>query len=101
MPYNPIIDEAVIIRSPRPYRSGIQRGDVFAWEPDLPYCRELVIVVRVEDDQVYSENLRDGRANCNDESRFREACYATLYRPMTPPSEMPLCVAAPAGLFKR
>jgi hypothetical protein len=88
---------------PRPkgedYQGEIRVNQVFAWEPHRPYARELVIVTRIEcghspqcgptctraDRQIWCKNIEDQTATwgpVNDESRFREAVYATQFNDM-------------------
>jgi hypothetical protein len=89
MPIQPIIPEAYIVRNaPRPLLGDIRPGMIFAWEPDSPTARELVIVTRVEPDKVWARNLEESRGGylgyVNDEDRFREACWPTLFKDQTP-----------------
>lgn len=126
--FHPLIAETVINREGRPIRKpdarGILRprlrddrdllkgeivpGEVFAWEPDLPGARELVVVSRIEEApgsagdkvildtprhhvtflgsserQIWCWDFPDYRREVSsDEGRFREACYRTLFNLM-------------------
>lgn len=87
----PIIPEAVIIRPPPGcggYSGEIRPNHVFAWEPDLPHARELVIVTKITGDDrerlIWTVPIDGGDEVYNDESRFREACCATRFNPMAP-----------------
>jgi hypothetical protein len=103
--FRPVIAEAFLRRSGRPYRGDIRPGDVFAWEPDLPHARELCVVTRLtgprEDEVirhargtavicgtgeplVWSRPLDGDDEWWNTESRFREAVVPTLFRPHPP-----------------
>lgn len=79
-----MIPEAVLVREPRPYAGGISAGDIFAWEPDLPRARELVIVTRITvdnyDEKIYMRPIYGGKEYWNDADRFREAVVPTLHK---------------------
>lgn len=89
LPVMPAIEESVIDRSgPQGYDGPIAVGAVFAWEPDLPHARELLIVTRIDGDSrccvIWTKPLTRDRAHTwNDESRFREAVYPTHYKPQS------------------
>lgn len=95
----------------RRYEGPIEIGEIFAWEPDIPRARELVIVCQVDEIQnderrIWTLNLNspmrgnpdrwraamrhtaqfalDGAPVWNDESRFREAVVPTMFNPQTP-----------------
>jgi hypothetical protein len=80
------------------YAGEIAPGEIFAWEPDLPHARELVLVTRVIGDaasgdrRIYTRGLDDRAPKAlgstphvlerwNEESRFREAVVPTLMKP--------------------
>lgn len=95
----------------RTYEGPIEPGEVFAWEPDIPTARQLVIVCQVDDAlgderRIWTLDLNsplrgrpdrwkaamrhtarsfiDGAPTWNDESRFREAVVPTLFNRQTP-----------------
>lgn len=100
----------------RPYRwydGDIRPGQVFAWEPDLPHARELLVVTRVGGPPpadvtvehargtayfpaplgllIWSRPFEAGQSASaparevyNDEDRFREAVVPTLFKDVTP-----------------
>lgn len=47
MPILPAIAGVLLVRGERPYEGPIEVGMVFAWEPDLPHARELLVVTRI------------------------------------------------------
>ena len=81
----------------------IDLGEVFAWEPHLPWARELLVVTRIElpagDERViYTRPFPSyGAENRNNEGRFREAVVRTWFQLM--PTEEPRIglVSAPGG----
>jgi len=89
LPTMPMIPEAELKRGWTPYMGEIERGMIFAWEPDEPKARELIIVIRVDrgdETYVWSRPLSDkhARATWASEGRFREAVVETLYKPQNP-----------------
>jgi len=91
------------------YAGEIEPDMTFAWEPDLPYARELVVVVRIAEagDPITIRHARglasisQGRGTLiwtrlinqpaalaiwNTESRFREAVVPTLFK-FPPPAQ--------------
>jgi hypothetical protein len=79
-------------------------GEVFAWEPHLPWARELIVVTRIEEPPgdervIYTRPFPSyGTENGNDEGRFREAVVRTWFRLM--PTEKPaLAIPSLAGLL--
>lgn len=108
LPIKPALPEAELIRdTQRPYNGEIRPGDIFAWEPDLPYARELLIVTEISEPpppleirhargiahiscgsglQIWTVPFPDGgREINNDISRFREAVIPTLFKPQQIP----------------
>lgn len=91
LPFNPIIPEAFLRREPGFLSGPIGIGEVFAWQPDIPYSRELCIVSRIvgpEDDRlVFTWDMNYTREVFNDELVFRQSCVRTHFRlfPSTPP----------------
>lgn len=80
MQIRPIIPEAYLDRS-KAVTEAIP-GNIYAWEPDLEHARELIIVIKVEGDIVYSRNLhRNGPIVPNTIDRFLEAVVHTTFRP--------------------
>jgi hypothetical protein len=90
----PEIPAAVLVQGSCPLVGPIEPGEVFAWEPDKPHARELLVVVRIEE-RPGDERLIHSRpigaspwgridTSGNDESRFREACWRTIYHPHPP-----------------
>lgn len=99
LPIRPIIPEAVLVRGERPYPGDINPGDVFAWEPDLPYARELVVVTFVDKLRIGTRPLDGDREVFNDIDRFREAVVQTRFNPMpTKRNRLPLPI--PPDLFR-
>jgi hypothetical protein len=106
LPVLPMLDETVLVRTaPRPYTEVILPGMIFAWEPDLPHARCLLIVTKITGPQPTFE-IKHGRGTAvissrhdhliwskyfptreyevwNDESRFREAVIPTRFKPQT------------------
>lgn len=95
----------------RQYEGPIEVGMVFAWEPDLPWARELIVVCEIvepDDDERriwtmpidspmrgkrtrweaamrhVAPYLFAGAPVWNDEGRFREAAVPTIFNPQTP-----------------
>lgn len=88
------------------YDGPIRPGMIFAWEPDLPHARELIIVVHVDmsggdEARVWTRSLGSPRRGKpfmphlvphllpgheipSDESRFREAVVSTTFKDQTP-----------------
>lgn len=85
LPIRPAIAPAFIIRDRRPLRGPIKPGHIFAWEPDIPHARELVVVTRVEGDsddaRIWSRPIDGDNEVWNTVDRFREAAYATIMNP--------------------
>lgn len=102
MMIKPMIAEGVLVRGERPYKGRINPGDVFAWEPDLPHARELVVVTRIStpdndkvivhargsavisgghEQRIWTRSIDGDDEFWNDESRFREAVVPTLFKP--------------------
>lgn len=104
LPILPPINEAILIRHEGDYTGPIEPGMVFAWEPDLPKARELIIVTRVTqpgdpdapggsevehatgtayflpplETTIWAQSLTGNDSEIsNTESRFREAVKAT------------------------
>lgn len=49
LPAKPPISPVLLVpHGDGPYEGAIRPGDVFAWEPDLPHARELLVVSCVE-----------------------------------------------------
>ena len=100
LPRKPIID-AALLRGPRPLVGPITPGEVFAWEPDLPHARELLIVRRLYEIDgegwVEAWDMEYQGTHHNEEARFREACQRTMFNAF--PAERPplLAVAQAAG----
>lgn len=112
LPDRPAIDRAVLdfggctLRDTddgpmRWFAGDIRPGQVFAWEPDLPHARELLVVTRVGDPppdtvvrhargvavlsggrgpMVWARPIDGTREYYNDEDRFREAVVPTTMR---------------------
>ena len=80
LPTKPLLHEAELKRGPRPYMGPIEPGEVFAWEPDLPYARELCVVTRLTGDYVWTKPIKGGKEVWNDISRFREAVVPTIFK---------------------
>ncbi len=95
----PIISEAVLRRDqcmpgfrecPRWYGGEIEPGMVFAWEPDLPHARELVVVTRITGSPrrpaIWTRPILGSRDDevWNEISRFREAVVPTNMKPHEP-----------------
>ncbi len=99
------IPEVELVRHKGLLEGPISVGEVFAWEPDLPHARELIVVVEITDDThriestvshdrglaiitvengagVRSRSLSGGPVCWNDMSRFREAAMRTKYQNM-------------------
>jgi hypothetical protein len=99
-----MIGEPILVRGPRPLEGEIVPGEVFAWEPDLPWARELVIVRRVYErggtTWIEAWDMDYTRTVQNEEGRFREAAYRTMFNRF--PSEKPrmLLEPLPEGFFK-
>lgn len=87
------------------YGAEIRVGQVFAWEPDLPYAREMLVVTRVggappdtvihhatgtatlsggSADKIWARPIDGTREYYNDESRFREAVVPTTMKDQVP-----------------
>lgn len=94
LPSKPPIGENELRRDKRPLRGPIEPGEVFAWEPDLPHARELIIVRRIYKNGgemwVESWDMNYAKTYHNEEDRFREACVRTQYNLM--PAERPALV---------
>ena len=84
LPIKPVIAEFVLLRGATPYAGSIYPGDVFAWEPDLPYARELVVVVRLAGGNVWTRNIDGDAEHWNPEDTFREAVVPTILNPHPP-----------------
>lgn len=104
LPNKPMIPEAELRRGKRPYKGNIVPGDVFAWEPDLPHARELVVVTRITGPHfpnpieqpflidfsegneltVWTRPLNGWEEAGNEMSRFREAVVPTAFNRMLP-----------------
>lgn len=88
----PIIAGAILAApGPRPYSGPISVGDVFAWEPDDPKLRELVVVTRMTENFIWTvpfdERFRkinglNTEEVPNPDARFREAAHPTIYKPV-------------------
>jgi hypothetical protein len=104
LPILPPIPEAYLHRHGRGnYQGLIDPGMIFAWEPDLPYARELIIVVAItkalppivvehgrgtafisqgDDDVIWTSRVDDlSKKTWNYFSQFREAVVATRLKP--------------------
>lgn len=89
LPIKPMIAEAVLCRGERPYKGAIEPGDIFAWEPDLPHARELVVVTRVEwcigpglyEARIWARDIDSNNEHWNPEEMFRQAVVPTHMRP--------------------
>jgi hypothetical protein len=110
LPIKPTIPSA-LLREPRkrPLKGQIEPGEVFAWEPDLPHARELVIVRRVytvrkgehwAESWVETWDMDYAQSHHNEESRFREAAVRTTFNRF--PAERPPMVLEPLpdGVFR-
>jgi hypothetical protein len=91
--YYPEFDEGVVVRHTGKLKGEIVPGEVFAWEPDKPWARQLIVVSKIErgtgdESQVWSWDIDYKRECFNTLSRFREACYRTRFNlfPTAPPS---------------
>ena len=84
LPDMPLINEAEIVRHKGLLEGAIEVGEVFAWEPDKPWARELVVVTEINGDQIMTRGMHDKDEYWNDESRFREACQRTRFKRMQP-----------------
>ena len=86
-----MISEAILRRGPTPLEGPIMPGEVFAWEPDLPYARELFIVRRTyqrgDEPWVESWDMNYTATSHTDEERFREAAVRTGFQRF--PAERP------------
>ena len=82
LPEQPPLNETEIIRHKGLLKGKIEIGEVFAWEPDKPHARELVIVTKMSGDQILTIGTYDKDEYWNDESRFREACQRTRFQRM-------------------
>ncbi len=102
LPTKPIIDPTLILYQeaeddPGPYNGPIEQGMVFAWEPWLPYARQLVIVAYfdVGGHCVYSYNYPatpDGyyeNYRQNSASRFRKSVIPTTLEKIKIPKVNP------------
>lgn len=83
--YYPEIDDRLIIRHAGKLRGKITPGEVFAWEPDKPWCRMLCIVNFISkngdgENMIHSVDMDYQRPCVNSEDRFREACSRTVYQ---------------------
>jgi hypothetical protein len=72
------------------YEGPIEPGMIFAWEPCLPYARELIIVATVIVDKVGSysfpkHDYKHRSMHLNDMKRFREAVLPTIYKKFPTP----------------
>lgn len=86
LPVKPMLESAAILREARPYKGLIEPGSIFAWEPDLPHARCFCLVTKVvkrEGDEtlIYTRDIKGSGEYYNEESRFREAVYPTLFNP--------------------
>jgi hypothetical protein len=81
------------------YAGPIEPGEIYAWEPDLPHARQLMLVTRVanrapDEPAIWCAPIADGQAQhdkavWNDESRFREAVVPTIMNPWpTEPAQL-------------
>lgn len=88
-PYKPMIPDAVIIRHDGVLIGDIKPGEVFAWNPDIPHARELVIVSTIDNGSVGSWDMDYKRLYFNDERTFREVCFRTKFNlfPARPPKQ--------------
>lgn len=88
LPILPMIPSAYLAPSKRPYSGAIKPGDVFAWEPDLPHARELLVVTRIVDEThrtlVWTRHIDGDEEVYNDIDRFREAVVPTILNPHSP-----------------
>lgn len=98
MNIKPALGEAILCRGERPYSGPIEPGDVFAWEPDLPHARELVVVSRIERQvsgagyqcrvwcrRIDGTEYFDGRKEVyNPEDVFRAAVVPTRFKRFPP-----------------
>jgi hypothetical protein len=88
-----------LIPCSNPIAGDIGIGEVFAWEPDLPFARELLIVSRIVERKgrkrvIYTWDMNYTREVCNDERRFRDACHRTRFNRFSssPPRPFPQAV---------
>ncbi len=86
-------------RRGHPLAGEIRPGQVFAWEPYLPYAAELVVVTDVTEDCVYSRLVGEDRITWTDLDRFREAAVRTILNDM--PIVRPKIVPVPDWLTGR
>ena len=98
--YYPEIDDSVIVRHHGKLRGKITPGDVFAWEPYKPWARMLCIVTFLSknadgETMISSVDMDYNRPCINSETRFREACYRTIYQRF--PTEKPKSIGSPNG----
>ena len=95
----PLIPSTVLVLSPRPLKGQIAPGEVFAWEPNLPYSRQLLIVTRIElregdEALIWATDMDYTEEFWNYESRFREACIRTMFNKF-PTTKKPLGEKSP------
>lgn len=101
LPHKPMLHDVEIRMHEGDLVGPIELGEVFAWEPHLPWARELVVVTRIEEPPgdervIYARPFPSyGAENGNDEGRFRAAVVRTWFNLM--PTEDAGLVAAPGG----
>ena len=87
LPIKPIIAEQIIIRHDGALKGDIEPGEVFAWNPDSKYGRELCIVREIKDGWVGTWDMKYKKLCYSPENNFRECCFRTMFNrfPDEPP----------------
>lgn len=108
IPDKPEIANVYLITDPNsntykgPYPGSIETGMIFAWEPYLPWARELIIVAEIGAFQIgtYSFPAHKGKYNSmrwNDITRFREAVVPTTFKKFPKPVSVAEFTVLPAS----
>jgi len=85
LPIKPMIAEVEIVRHKGKLKGAIKEGEVFAWEPDLPWARELLIVTSIETREdatiiIHTKDMNYENPAWNTERKFRESAQRTRFR---------------------
>lgn len=77
LPDKPSLDESVIVRGTRPLGGLITKGETYAWRPDWPQFRALIVVTQVTSHLVRARTLGKKGSYWNPTGVFRDACFRT------------------------